>query len=172
MPGAGSVAALVAAMAAGLVAKAARLSQDGWSEASGVIVQADSLQHRVSPLAELDAQVYGQALEAMRSPTETEPDWRDAEIAAALSRAADVPLQIAEAAADVAALGALVAGRANEAVRAEAAAGAALAEASARIAAQLVEINLAVAPEDERVSKARRLADEAAASARGALRVD
>ncbi len=157
-------------MGAALVAKAARISQEGWGEASGVIVQADSLRARVIPLAETDAQVYGQALEAMRSPTGTEPERRDAEIADALSRAADVPLQIAEAAADVAALGALVAERANEAVRAEAAAGAALAEASARIAAQLVEINLAVAPADERVSKARRFADEAAASARAALR--
>lgn len=170
MPGAGSVAALATAMAAGLVAKAARISQEGWFEASGIIAQADSLRRRIAPLAETDAAVYRQALETMRSPTETEPEWRDAEIAHALSRAADIPLQIAEAAADVAALGALVAERGTEALRAEAAAGAALAEAGARIAAQLVEVNLAVAPEDARISKARRFADEAAASARGALR--
>jgi formiminotetrahydrofolate cyclodeaminase len=157
-------------MAAGLVAKAARISQEGWAEASGVIVQADSLRRRVSPLAQTDADAYRKALETMRAPAETDPERRDAEIAGALSDAADVPLEIAEVAADVAALGALVAERGNEALRAEAAAGAALAEASARIAALLVEINLAVAPEDERISRAKRLADEAAASARGALR--
>lgn len=170
MPGAGSVAALATAMAAGLVAKAARLSDAGWPDAAGVVVQADSLRNRVTPLAQADAEAYRDALEVMRAPRETDPERRDAEIADALSRAADIPLQIAEAAADVSSLGALVSERGNEALRGEASAAAALGEAAARIAAQLVEINLAVSPEDGRVSKARRLAEEAGDAARRALR--
>lgn len=157
-------------MGAALVAKAARSSLEDWPEAAGIVAQADSLRERVAPLAQTDAEVYREALEAMRSPSEIEPDRRDAEIADALARAAEIPLQIAEAAADVASLGALVAERGNDALRAEAAGAAALAEASARIAAQLVQVNLTVDAKDPRIAGAQRFADEAAEAARRALR--
>jgi formiminotetrahydrofolate cyclodeaminase len=158
------VAALVTAMAAALVAKAARASQEGWPDAAGIVAQAESLRARVTPLAERDAEAYREALEAMRAPAS------DAELADALDRAAEVPLEIARAAVDVAALGEAVAERGDEAVHGESAGAAALAEASARIAAHLVEVNLTAAPGDPRVQEGKRLAAEASDSARRALR--
>src|SRR2546423_10107222 len=62
-PGAGSVAALVTAAAAGLLAKVARASAD-WPEAAGAAAQAESLRERAAPLAELDAREYEAALHA------------------------------------------------------------------------------------------------------------
>jgi formiminotetrahydrofolate cyclodeaminase len=150
-------------MAAGLVAKAARASQETWPEASGVVAQAESLRARVAPLAEQDAEAYRTALDAMQGSDDTE-------LANALDRAAEVPLEAASVAVDVAALGELVAERGNEALHGESAGAAALAEAGARICAHLVEVNLTAAPGDERVERARRLAAEAADSARRALR--
>ena len=150
-------------MAAGLVAKAARVSQDAWPEAAGAVAQAESLRARATPLAQQDADAYRAALEAMRGSS-------DEELALSLDLAAEVPLEIAAVAADVAALGAVVANRGDESVHGEAAGAAALAEASARIAAHLVEVNLTAAPGDPRVERAKRLAAEASDSARHALR--
>jgi len=150
-------------MAAGLVAKAARVSQGAWPEAAGAVAQAESLRARAAPLAQQDAEVYRVALEAMRGSG-------NEELATSLDRAAEVPLEIAAVAVDVAALGALVADRGSESVHAEAAGAAALAEASARIAAHLVEVNLTAVPGDDRVERAKRLAAEASDSARRALR--
>jgi formiminotetrahydrofolate cyclodeaminase len=164
VPGAGSVAALVAAMAAALIAKAARVSQEGWPDAAGIVAQAESLRARAAPLAERDAEVYRAALDAMRS------SGHDATIANELDRAAEIPLEIAAIAVDVAALAEIVAERGNEAVHGESAGAAALAGTAARIAAHLVEINLTAAPSDERVERAQRLAAEAGDSARRALR--
>jgi formiminotetrahydrofolate cyclodeaminase len=57
-PGGGSVAALVTAAAAGLLAKVARASSDAWPEARGIVAQAESLRERVAPIAQLDAEEY------------------------------------------------------------------------------------------------------------------
>jgi formiminotetrahydrofolate cyclodeaminase len=82
---------------------------------------------------------------------------RDAEVAAALSGAADVPLAVAEAAADVAVLAALVAHEGNDRLRGDALVAAELAEAGARAAAELVAINLA-GSDDPRIGRAKDLA--------------
>jgi methenyltetrahydrofolate cyclohydrolase len=153
----------VTALAAAMVAKAARVSQDGWPDAAGVVAQAESLRARAAPLAEQDAEAYRAALEAMRGAAA-------GELADALDRAAEVPLEIAAVAVDVAALGELVAVRGHESLHGESAGAAALAEASARIAAHLVEVNLTAAPGDRRVEQAKRLAAEASESARRAFR--
>lgn len=164
MPGVGSVAALVTAIGAALAGKAARASEDGWGDAAGVVAQAESLRARAAPLAEKDADAYRAALEAMRGAG-------DDGLADALDEAADVPLEIAAVAADVSALAALVAERGAESLHGESAGAAALAEAGARIAAHLVEVNLTSSPGDERVERARRLAAEAADSARRAFQL-
>ena len=147
MPAGGSVAAIVVAMAAGLVAKAARLSPE-WPGAAEVLERAEALRALVAPLAQADADAYTAVLEAQR---------RKQDVPGALSRAADVPLAIAEAAAEVASLAALAAAEGNARLRGDALTAAELAAAGARSAAELVAINLADG-DDDRVRRARELA--------------
>jgi hypothetical protein len=86
-----------------------------------------------------------------------------------LARAAEIPLVIAEAAADAAALAALVAERGTPERRIDAITAAVLADGAARAAAQLVADNLMMTPEDARVIRARAVAEAASSSAREAL---
>jgi formiminotetrahydrofolate cyclodeaminase len=167
-PGGGSVAALVVAMAAGLVAMAARASE-GWSEAAGAIAQAESLRRRATPLVERDATVYAEALRVMREPPPARPEERDDAIALALARAAEVPLEITDLAADTAALAVSVARRGSDAARPDAAAAAVLSAAAAQAAANLVAVNLAATSDDRLVARAARRAAEAADATRGIL---
>ena len=74
--------------------------------------------------------------------------------------------ELAEVAAEVAELAALVAAEGNPNVTGDAAAGADLAAAAASVGARLVRIN--ASPGDERVREARALAEKAANAARGA----
>jgi methenyltetrahydrofolate cyclohydrolase len=158
-PGGGSVAAIAGGLAASLVAMAARFSTDEWEDAAGAVAQAEALRARLLPLADEDANAYENFLLARRMSREVEPELRDAAIGDALSRAADVPLAIAEAAHDVACLAAELAERGNPNLRGDAAAAALLAEAAVRATANLVEINLATHEEDERVRRARELVE-------------
>jgi formiminotetrahydrofolate cyclodeaminase len=167
-PGGGSVAAIVVAMAGGLVGMAARFSS-GWEDAAGVAERADTLRRRVAPLAPADARAYEEVLVAMRLPRDLEPEVRDAAIRSALARAAEVPLEIAREASEVAGLGALVAERGNPNLRGDAVAGAVLAAGGARAAANLVEINLGATADDERRSRAREHVASAEAAAERAL---
>jgi formiminotetrahydrofolate cyclodeaminase len=167
VPGGGSAAAVATAMAAGLVAMAARAAADSWPEARGVAAQAEALRDRVAPLAELDAAAYAQVLQLLDVPGAGDRDHRDFRLGVALSHAAELPLRIAEAAADVAELGLLVAERGDPQRRADATAAVVLADAAARVGAHLVRINLAAQAEDDRVARAGELTD---ATGRAALR--
>jgi methenyltetrahydrofolate cyclohydrolase len=158
-PGGGSAAAVVAAMAAGLLAMAARASTETWPEARGVAAQAEALRARVAPLADLDAAAYAEALHLLDERGADESERRDFRLGTALSHAAALPLQIAEAATDVAELGALVAERGNPERRADAVAAVVLADAAARIGAQLVRVNLAAQLDDDRVARAAGLVE-------------
>ena len=168
-PGGGSVAAIAVTLAAGLATMAARFSVEHWDGAAGAVAQGEALRKRAAPLADEDAAAYEQALEALRAPRSGDPEARDREIGDALARAADVPLRIAEVATDVAELAAEVAERGNENLRGDAAAAAVLAEAGARMAANLVVINLTMREEDERVQRALWLADAATRAAHRAV---
>lgn len=167
-PAGGSAAALVVAMAAALIAKVARASPD-WPEAGAAVAQAERLKKRIAPLAQSDADAYEEALAALHLPDHLETEVRDLALGQVLARAAEIPLVIAEAGADVAALAALVAERGTADRRGDAVAAAVLAESGARAAAQLVALNLTVTPEDERVTRARAAAEAASAAARNAL---
>ena len=167
--GGGSVAAIAVALAAGLATMAARFSVEHWDGAAGAVAQGETLRKRAAPLADEDAAAYEQALDALRAPRTGDPEARDREIGDALARAADVPLRIAEIATDVAELAAEVAERGNENLRGDAAAAAVLAEAGARMAANLVVINLTMREEDARVQRALWLADAAARAAHRAV---
>ena len=112
-PAGGSAAALAATMAAGLVRLVARVSED-WPEAPGVAAQASALGDRSLALADEDHRVYARAMAELAAPD------RDATLGAALRHAAEVPLHIAETAADVTMLAALAAREGSETVRADA----------------------------------------------------
>jgi formiminotetrahydrofolate cyclodeaminase len=86
-----------------------------------------------------------------------------------LARAAEIPLVIAEAGADVACLAAEAADRGAPERRGDAIAAALIGEAAARAASNLVAINLTVPPDDQRVLRARAVTDLASAAAREAL---
>lgn len=167
-PAGGSAAALGVAMAAALLAKVAKASPD-WPGAGSFVAQAERLRQRAAPLAQSDADVYEEALAALHLPDQLEPEVRDMAIGQVLARAAEIPLVIAEAGADVACLAAEVADRGAPGQRGDAVAAALIAEAAARAAANLVEINLTVTPDDERVLRARAVTDLASAAAREAV---
>lgn len=164
-PGAGAVAGVVVAMAAGLIASAARRSTD-WEDGKGVSAQAQALRSRVERLAEANEEAYLEAIALIGDATED--GSRDAAIGKALDTAAEVPLAIAECAYDVALLGAEAAQHAVRGGAEDACAAALLAEAAARAVAGLVAVNLVSLPGDERVEHARRLADAATDAARRA----
>jgi methenyltetrahydrofolate cyclohydrolase len=156
-PAGGSAAALVGAMAAALCAKVARISDDG-----GAVAQAEALRRRLTALASEDAAAFLAALTELRKRTD------DYDLGRALALAADVPLRIAEACADTAELGAVLAERGKADLQPDARAASVLAAAAARSSALLVEANLGATPGDERVARARRLADGAEAAAAAA----
>jgi methenyltetrahydrofolate cyclohydrolase len=167
-PGGGSVAAFVTEMAASLAAMAARFAHD-WDGTAGAVAQAETLRHRAAPLARENSIAYENVLTAMRMPKDLEPEVRNTLIGETLSRAADVPLQITECAASVSELAAEIAERGNQNVRGDAAAASILASAAARVASNLVEINLATLEGDVRVERARAFVRSAERAAHRAV---
>jgi formiminotetrahydrofolate cyclodeaminase len=155
-PGGGSVAVIVASLAAGLTAMAGRFAPDGWERRAEVVGRAEELRTLVEPLADEDAAAYGAYL-AERSDATAE-------------RIVAIPFQLAEIAAELAELATLVAKEGNPNLRGDAAAGADLASAAASIAARLVAIN--AGSDDGRVVAARALAARAAAQAARAAEAD
>jgi len=160
-PGGGSSSALACALAAGLVEMAAAftISRAEYAprhermaemrERAGVL-RAEALE-----LAERELTVYAAVLDALRLP-EDDPG-RAERLDAALSDAADSPLAVARAAAEVAGLAAEVVRTGNRHLRGDAMTGAILAEAACAAAARLAELNLAGRPGDPRREEAAEL---------------
>jgi methenyltetrahydrofolate cyclohydrolase len=159
-PGGGGAAAVTGAMAAGLVAMAARFSAKQLPEAGDLADQADRLRFMAAQLADMDAQIYAAVL-ATRGPERKE----------ALLAAAMVPLEIAAIGARVAALAVRVAEGGNPNLRGDAVTGALLAAASARSAACLVDINVRLGGLDPELSRraARAVADAGDAAERATM---
>jgi methenyltetrahydrofolate cyclohydrolase len=169
-PGGGSAAALAVALAAALCAMTAELSARHLAGAPQLAAQARGLLRRAAPLAQADADAYAGVLTALRAPAQ--PDGqREEQVSAALARASEVPLEVAELGDSAAALAADVADRGNPAVRGDALAAAQLAAAAARTAAALVQINLAGMPDDPGPARATQLAAHAARLAAQAARL-
>jgi formiminotetrahydrofolate cyclodeaminase len=141
-PGGGGAAAVTAALAAGLVAMAARFSVTQLPEASDLAVRADELRRRAADLADIDARAYQAVLDA--------PSGQRRE---ALVGAAAVPLEISEIGARVAEMAQLVAEAGNPNLRGDAVTGALLAVASARSAACLVDINVGLGDLEPELSR-------------------
>ncbi len=70
-PGGGGAAAVTGALAAGLVAMAARFSEAQLPAAADVAQQADRLRARAAGLADQDAAAYGAVLDAYKLPRDT-----------------------------------------------------------------------------------------------------
>ncbi len=170
-PGGGSVAAIVTAMAAGLLAKVARRSVDTWPDAAGIAAQAESLRARAVPLAQADAEQYEAALRARGQSGEGQGARQDFALGQAYAKAAEPPLQIAWVASDVAQLALTVAQNGDAALWADAVAAALLAAAAAKAAAELVAVNLTASADDRRVLEAAKVAEEAARAAEAARAV-
>jgi formiminotetrahydrofolate cyclodeaminase len=147
---------------------AARFAHD-WDGAAGAVAQAETLRHRAAPLAAADAVAYENVLTAMRMPEELESEVRNTLIGETLSRAADIPLLIAETAADVAELASEIAVQGNPNLRGDAAAASLLAASAVRVAANLVEINLSTVEGEDRIERARTLIAGAEKAAKRAL---
>jgi methenyltetrahydrofolate cyclohydrolase len=156
-PGGGGAAAATGAMAAGLVAMAARFSARQLPEAGDLADEADRLRYMTSQLADMDARVYTAVL-ASRGP-----ERREALLAAAM-----IPLEIAAIGARVAGLAVRVAEAGNPNLRGDAVTGAVLAAASARSAGCLVDINVRLGGLDPGLSRraARAVADAGDAAER------
>ncbi len=166
-PGAGAMAGLCAAAAAALVELSARATDlDEWQEAAGAAAQAKRLRERLVPLAREDAEAYQAAVAQLKERGD------DFALGEALARAADIPLEIADHAENVAELAAEAAAHANSDVRADASAAAALALGASWAAAKLVEVNLAMREDDPRLARARQIAAGATRTAREALTAD
>ena len=165
-PGGGGAAAVTGAMAAGLVAMAARFSATRLPDAGELADQADELRHRLAQLAEEDARAYAAVLEALRLPREA--SQREVQRQEALLGAALVPLEIAGIGARVASMAARLAEAGNPNLRGDAVTGAVLAAASARSAACLVDINVGLGGLDPDLSRraARAAADASDAAGR------
>jgi formiminotetrahydrofolate cyclodeaminase len=166
-PGGGGAAAVTGAMAAGLVAMAARFSATRLPGAGELADQADELRRRLAQLADMDAQAYAAVLEALRLPREA--SQREVQRQEALLGAALVPLEIAGIGAQVAVMAVRVAETGNPNLRGDAVTGAVLAAASARSAACLVNINVGLGGLDPGLSRrAAQAATDAADAAGGA----
>jgi methenyltetrahydrofolate cyclohydrolase len=154
-PGGGAAAGVTCALAAALAEMGARFA--GLDDTAA---RATELRDEALRLAEADAAGYAPVLEAVRLPRDAAD--RSERLRAALSAAADVPLAVAEAAAEVAALARRMAADGRPALVGDALAGADLAAAAAAAAARLVEIDLEELTGDPRLARARAAAQAAA----------
>jgi len=151
VPGGGSVAAHVGALAGALAQMVAGLTVGRKKYAAvddemrAIADAADGLTTTLAALVTTDADAYAGVSAAYKLPQET-PEQRasrDAAIQAALMHAAAVPLDTARAAAEVAALAATCAEKGNTNAASDAGVAALLAEAACRGAAYNVRINVA-----------------------------
>jgi formiminotetrahydrofolate cyclodeaminase len=168
-PGGGAAAALTGALAAGLVAMAARFSTAQLPDSEEIAAQADALRRRAGELIDEDARAYKAVLDAFALPRDGEHGQRQGRVRDALRGAAEPPAEIAQVAAQVAGLAARVYEAGNPNLRGDAATAGLLAEASARSAARLVEINVTLGGLDHAASE--RAAQEALHALASAMRI-
>lgn len=137
LPAAGTGTAVAVAIAAALVEMVARSAGDRETGR-----RARELRQRALSLGEADAKAYAEVAASGAEPS---------------GPATDVPLQIAETAAEVQSLASAAVARVGETLGADASAAGMLAEAGARSAAGLVLVNLGERSDDPRAARAREL---------------
>ena len=152
-PAGGSAAALAVSLAAGLCAKAARLSRRQLPDAAELAAVAEALRDRAASLSQADAAGYGRVISAQRSSRGLDPFDRRRRIDAALLEAAETPTEIAELGAKVGDLAAHVAEDGNPNLLGDVVTAALLAEAGVASASALVMINLEGMTGDARLAR-------------------
>jgi formiminotetrahydrofolate cyclodeaminase len=168
-PGGGAAAALTVAFGAGLAAMTARRSERQLPDAGRLAAAADALGLKAAGYADADAAAFEALQATYRLGPDREPGTRSRAIQAALIHATEVPVLIAEAGAEVAALADRVAAQGNPNLLGDAVTGALLAEAGARSAATLVAVNVASGNLDESwTDRAAAAVDAAGAAVRHA----
>jgi methenyltetrahydrofolate cyclohydrolase len=160
-PGGGAAAALAVSVGGRLCAMTARLSARQLTDAQLCVMKksAARIADDAASLIEADAESFAGVIEARRAAD-------GGQLAAALSRASDVPMRVAELGAEAADLAARLARDGNPALRGDTIAAVLLAQAGVAAAAALVEINLAEAAGDQRPARAARLVRETDGRAR------
>jgi formiminotetrahydrofolate cyclodeaminase len=152
-PGGGAAAALCGSMAAALVAMVGRVTAARESsaerQASAIVAQADDLGDRLARLATEDMEAYERMIEARRSRGEP------ADLARALARATEVPIQAVRASREVLALCETLAPLARRTALSDLAVAASLAWSAIESGALTARTNLAEAqaPEVARTSE-------------------
>ena len=150
VPGGGSAVALAGAMAGALTCMVARLTvgreryAENQPQMQGVHDRAATLEQHLTALVDEDTKAYQNVIEAYSLPkvTESERDLRTAEVQKALRHASEVPLEAAEACAELIELAATAAALGNRNAASDAAVAALLAHAGMRGAALNVRTNL------------------------------
>jgi len=176
-PGAGAAVGLATALGAALAAMAARFAAPRHLvEGEDLALAAEDLAREALRLGDEDADAYAEVLRAGSrarardpvagglAPARPATDAVAGDVAAALSRAAAIPLALADVAARVAELAARLAREGNPNLVGECTTAAALAEASARAASSLVAMDLAHLSGDPRLAEARTACERAAAA--------
>jgi formiminotetrahydrofolate cyclodeaminase len=172
-PGGGTAAAFAAASAAALVQMAARFTEgradhaDAHARMSEVVARADELRARLVELAEIELHAFEPVLDAIRLPRD-DPDRGD-RVAEALSNAAESPMGISRAAAELAGLGAELAETGAPRLVGDAVTAAVLGEGACVAAGRLAQINLAAFADDPRLTEVSDLTAAAAAARARAL---
>lgn len=157
-PGAGAAAAMAVSLGAALTAMAAGLSGRHLPDADRLVARALQLQEQAQPLGQRDAVAYGEVLRERGRPRE-DPERAD-RVREALSRAADIPLEIAVIGVAVMELASDVVQRGNPNLKGDALTGCLLAQSAVRAAVVLVQLNLDD-PDDPRLLRAAQLAGAA-----------
>lgn len=160
-PGAGSTAALVCAMAAALLEMTAAFDPTPTGSAS--TVRAGALRERALELAERELHSYEPVLDALRLAADDPA--RSQLLASALASASAAPLGITSVAAQLTAIAAACVDGVSEHLVGEAIVASELAEGACRAAARLVQLNLAGAAGDPRLTEVAGLM-QAASEAR------
>ncbi len=156
-PGGGSAAALVGALGAARVTMVTNLTlgKEKYADVEGDMVkiqeESEVLRSRLENLVTLDALAYGKVATAMKLPRDddSQKEARRRVLQAALQGAAEVPLEVAETALEVAKLSLPAAEKGNVNGVSDAGVAALLADAAAQSAALNVKVNLAWIEDEE-----------------------
>lgn len=163
VPGGGSIAALCAALAAGLAEMVARLTvgrQDDPvldHEMNQLIDRARLLRKDLTRAVDQDSEAYNKVMMAYRMPktTDEEKQLRSEAIQVALQEAARVPLAVAEMAVDILGLAAAAVSKGNKNAVTDGLTGALMARSAVMAAVANVRINLQGITDEVFVQKTR-----------------
>jgi glutamate formiminotransferase/formiminotetrahydrofolate cyclodeaminase len=148
VPGGGSASAAAAAMAAGLAAMVAGMSRGKKayvafdSELTEALAKLGALRAEVKAAIDADAESYKAVVAAYKAQKAATPEEGAAGVAAALRGAASVPLRVAQASAEIAALASFLRAKTNPKMASDLTVAIALARAGLEGALANVEINL------------------------------